>query len=165
MKFEKIFRKKEILFIAKFFIVFLVLQALIIVLPLAPVKIFIAETAGFATGFPAIENKIIVSEQAFEITENCTGLVSGAILAALVFSLRRPELKKKFLIAITGALILFLLNFPRILFVLYASQAFGIEYAELFHEITWYSTALLVFLAWFFGMKKIGKIKNFGEMI
>ena len=162
---EKILGKKEIVFIAKFFIIFLALQFLILTLPIMPLKVFIAETAAGSLGMQAVGDSILLDSHAFVITENCTGLLSGAILAALIFSVKKPGIRKKVFMAVAGAVGLFLLNFPRIFFVLWAARNFGVENAELFHEITWFSTAVFVFAIWFFEAKKIAQIKNFAEMI
>ncbi|MBN1940701.1 MAG: exosortase/archaeosortase family protein [Candidatus Diapherotrites archaeon] len=155
----------EIIFIIKFFAVFLILQFLILTLPIEPLKNFIASTEAGALGMQSAGSTIFFDSHKFEVTENCTGLLSGAILAAVIFSLRKPDLRKKFSFALIGALGLFLLNFPRIYAVLWAAKAFNPESAELLHEITWITTALFVIIIWYFGTKKILGIKNFGELI
>lgn len=157
--------KKEIFFTTKFFIIFFALQFIILTIPLAPLENFIAKTEADAMQLNSFENKIFFDSQSFEITANCTGLLSGAILAAVIFAVKKPGLKKKIAIAIVGGIILFLLNFPRIFFVLAVGKQFGEQTAELLHEITWFTTALLVLIVWFFGMKKIARIKNFAELI
>jgi exosortase/archaeosortase family protein len=130
-----------------------------------PLQNFIAGTEANALGMATEGNKIFFDSQSFEITNNCTGLVSGAILAAIIFSLKKPDLKKKFLIAITGGIALFLLNLPRIWLVLAIAKNHGTGLAGTLHEITWLTTALLVILIWYFATKKIVGIKNFGELI
>ncbi|MDD5147886.1 MAG: archaeosortase/exosortase family protein [Candidatus ainarchaeum sp.] len=157
--------KRELFFIIKFFIIFFALQFLILALPLAPVRDFIAGTEGNALGMAVDGNRIFFGERGFEVTNSCTGLVSGAILAAVIFPLKKPGLKKKLAMAISGALVLFLLNFPRIWLVLAIARNYGAGLAELLHEITWITTALLVLLVWYFAAKKIAKIKNFAELL
>ncbi|MDD5163480.1 MAG: exosortase/archaeosortase family protein [Candidatus ainarchaeum sp.] len=157
--------KKEFFFLIKFFVIFAVLQFLILVLPLAPLQEFIAGGEAGALGMESHGNTIFWDSQRFEIKNNCTGLVSGAILAAVIFSLKKPSFKKKFLIAITGGIGLFLLNLPRIWIVLAIAKSFGAGLAETLHEITWITTALLVLLIWYIATKKIAGIKNFSELI
>lgn len=157
--------RKELVFLTKFFIIFFALQFIILALPLMPLKNFIAGTAAGFLGMQSNGSTIAWDSHSFEITNNCTGLVSGAILAAVIFSLKKPDLKKKLAMAIAGALMLFLLNFPRIWLVLWSAQNYGAGFAESLHEITWITTALIVLIIWFVATKKIAGIKNFAELI
>ena len=157
--------KKEVFFLIKFFMIFFALQFLILALPLEPLKALIAGAAAGAAGLQSAGSTIAVGSENFEITNSCTGLVSWAILIAVIFPLKKPEIRKKVAMALAGGLALFLLNFPRILLVLWAAQNYGSETAEILHEATWITTAVLVLIIWFIGTKKIAKIKSFAEMI
>ena len=89
------FKKKAIIFLIKFFVIYTILQFLILALPLEFVENGIAEIEANAIGARAEGNMIEGREQSFQIVPNCTGLVGISILAAIIFSLRKPELKKK----------------------------------------------------------------------
>src|SRR3989338_5388197 len=145
---QTFFGKKELFFSIKFFIIFLVLQFFILSAPLAQLENFIASAEAGALGLQSSGNIVFFEDQSFQVGANCTGLLSGAIL-----------------IAAAGALVLFLLNFPRVFFVLWAAKNFGAGLAETLHEITWMTTAVLVLIVWFFAIRKIAKTKNFAELI
>ncbi|HLD59131.1 MAG TPA: exosortase/archaeosortase family protein [archaeon] len=162
---QTFFGKKELFFSIKFFIIFLVLQFFILSAPLAQLENFIASAEAGALGLQSSGNIVFFEDQSFQVGANCTGLLSGAILFAVVFAMKKPDFRKKLLIAAAGALVLFLLNFPRVFFVLWAAKNFGAGLAETLHEITWMTTAVLVLIVWFFAIRKIAKTKNFAELI
>jgi hypothetical protein len=40
-----------------------------------------------------------------------------------------------------------------------------VELADTAHTISWFTTAALVLVAWYFGTKKIAKVTNFKELL
>lgn len=157
--------KREIGFLAKFFLIYFILQALIQFSPLQPLEEFIAGIEANALALQSSGNVLATPNGAFVINASCTGLVSISVLAAIVFSLKRPALKTKLLLFISGAVALFLLNLARVYAVLLIAIGNSIEAAEFAHVASWFSTALLILIIWVLGVKKIARIKNFAELI
>jgi len=157
--------KKEIIFIAKFFILFFVLEMIIHLLPLVSFQNFIAQTQGLFFGVEFNKNLIFISDGVFEIVPSCTGLVSASVLFAIIFSLKKPKIKEKFLIFLAGFVLLVLLNFLRIFFVVWTGIEFGIAIAEIVHILSWFSTAIFVIGLWYYFTIKITKEKSFSGFI
>ena len=157
--------RKELIFLVKFFAIYLVLQAMILMAPLGWLQNFIASLEAGLLGLESTANAIQAGGGTFVIAANCTGLVSASILAAVVFSLKKPEFKKKLLVFAAGTVALMLLNIVRIYLVLLVATSFGTALADTAHTISWFTTAALVLVAWYFGTKKIAKVTNFKELL
>jgi len=157
--------RKQFIFLAKFFLIFAMLQAAILLLNLEVIEKSIASIEAKALGLQSNENFVFVNGEAFSIDANCTGLLSGGIVAAIVFSLRKPEMKKKLLVLFSAALALFLLNIPRIYLVLWTAKEFGAAAAETAHIATWFSTAAFILVFWYFATKKIAKVEDFSQLL
>ncbi len=159
------FKKKAIIFLIKFFVIYTILQFLILALPLEFVENGIAEIEANAIGARAEGNMIEGREQSFQIVPNCTGLVGISILAAIIFSLRKPELKKKLVLLGIGTVILFPLNLLRIYFVLRVSILSNAEIGEILHMTTWFISAATILVIWYYLTKKVAKVKRFNELL
>lgn len=157
--------KKIILFLAKFFALFFICYGLLFAANPIGVESGIAQFEAGLIGAQSSENKIAIGEKIFVINESCTGLVSVAILFAIVFALRKPELASKIRIFIAGAIVLMLLNLARVYIVLYAAINFGFADADFLHSITWVATAAIILALWYFATKKISKVEKFNELI
>ena len=150
---------------AKFALLYIVLQAAIQFSPLGPLENAIAS---IEAGWLGLENEgslIHTSNGLFEINASCTGLVSASVLAAVIFALKKPKLKKKIAVFLAGGISLFVLNFVRVFVVLLVAQIWGSGAAEIVHTVSWISTAALVLTVWYFGMKKIAKVKDFSSLL
>lgn len=156
-------RNLLLFFVVKFFIIFAVLNYLIEIASLAPLTEFIAKTSAGWLSLPVFASTIISGGQLFVVTNLCTGLVSASILAAIIFSLRRPSIEKKILLFLAGAAVLLVANIPRVVLVLFAAQN-GFD-AELVHEFTWIIMSVIVLGFWYYGTKRIEKIKEFNELL
>ena len=157
--------KKLIFFVIKFFVIFFVLYALLFVAPLDFIEEWISGFEAGILGLKAEGKEIFIGENVFVISESCTGFVSGIILFAVIFSLRKPEIWKKAVIFILGFIILFVLNLLRVYAVLYFALEFGLESAELLHATSWSVLALVILLIWYFLTKKICRIEKFNELL
>ena len=157
--------QKQFLFLAKFFIIFALLQALILHANLSFVEQSLALLEAKILGLESFGNKVFVNGEIFSIDANCTGLLSAAIVAAIVFSLSKPGFEKKILIFLCCAVLLFLLNIPRLFLALWAAKEFGATAAETVHVVTWFSTAALILLFWYFLTKKIANVKDFSRLL
>jgi len=157
--------KKELIFFAKFFGIFLGLEYLIITLDFSPFQEFIATSQAAILGITSVGNLIFVKNGAFQIVPSCIGLVSGSVLAAAVFSLKKPELKQKILVFLSGFVLLIILNYFRVLLVIWTGNEFGLEIAEYVHVATWFTTAIFVLGLWYYFTKKITGVKNFSGFL
>ena len=149
-------------FLIKFFVIFGITNILIEFFNLDALNKLIANITAGALGLAVSKVTIFAGTHAFVITNSCTGLVSASILGAIIFALRKPSFATKLTLFIWGAIALLLLNIPRIMIVLLAAQA-GFD-AELVHEATWFVMSALVLAIWYFGTKRITKIKDFSEL-
>ena len=157
------YRKHMLLFLAKFFVIYFILTALVELSDLSLLTNSIAGLAAQPLGF-AVEGSVIhLDGRSFEVTNSCTGLASAAILAALVFGLRKPSFGKKLAVFLAGLAALLLLNIPRVMLVLFAAGA-GFD-ANAVHVYTWFLMSGAVLAAWYYGNKKIAKVRDFGGMI
>jgi exosortase/archaeosortase family protein len=157
--------KKQALFLVKFFAIFFVLQAIILFLSLNFLEQSLASFEAGLLGLQVNGNTVFVNGNSFSVDANCTGLLSVAILAAIVFSLRKPKLEKKFLVFFVSGALLLLLNVPRLFFVLWAAKEYGVSVAEAVHELSWFSTGIFILFFWFFATRKIAKIKDFSQLL
>jgi len=162
---KKEFRRKAIFFLAKFFLIYAGLQALVLLLPISALLLPIAAMEASWLGLQAQGNIILFDSHNFEIAENCSGLVSISVLAAIIFSLSRPELRKKIALLAFGAAILFPLNLLRVYLVLLAAISFNPEMAETLHIATWFITSAIIIALWYFLTKRIAKVKDFSGLL
>ena len=162
---EKNFGRKAAFFLVKFFVIYSVLQTAILLAPLDPLKGGIASLEAGALGLESEGNKIYFKGGIAEIVANCTGLMSISVLAAIVFSLKKPAFKKKTGLFAVGAALLFPLNLLRVYFVLLAAIAFELETFETIHTATWFAMSAAILLLWYYLTKKVTKAKEFGHMI
>ncbi len=152
-------------FFAKFFAIFLFLEFLVVNFPVVPLQEFIARTLASFLGLGYSGSLVFVSEGAFEITASCTGLVSASVLAAIIFSLKKPELKEKAVVFAAGFVALLVVNYFRVLLVLWSGKEFGIAVAEIVHVLSWFVTSGAVIAAWYFFTKKTAGIKDFSGFL
>ena len=150
-------------FFVKFFAIFFALNYIIGLLDLSFITNFLASFSSAVLGLKVTGSTVFLSSSQFTVTNFCTGFTSGAILAAVIFSLRKPALGKKSLLLIFGLILLFLVNIPRIILVLFAAK-YGFD-AELVHEFTWFLMSAAVLAIWYYGTKRLAGIKDFSELI
>ena len=161
----KRFWEKALVFLVKFFVIYALLQFLIVSLPLGFLENGIALLEANALGLQAEGNAIFFDSHAFQIVPNCTGLVGISVLASIIFALRRPELKKKILLLAFGTLALFPLNLLRLYLVLLAAISFGPEMAEGLHTAAWFAVSAAIILLWYWLTKRAAKVKEFASLL
>jgi exosortase/archaeosortase family protein len=155
--------KNSLIFILKFFLIYSILQILIYFIDLSFLENLIAFFIALMHGLPVNNNTIYFNETLFIIASNCTGLISGSVLAGVVFSLKKPELKEKIKIFLTGAVLLFFINLIRIYLVVLTGILFNL--AELMHFISWFAMTAFILFFWIYLTKKITRINNFKGFI
>jgi exosortase/archaeosortase family protein len=152
-------------FLAKFFVIYFVLQFLLLEADFSWLENGLAALEGNWVGSAIKGNTVLLEQGVFEINAQCTGLVSGIILAAVVFSLKKPGWLQKTELWLLGAAVLFVLNLGRLFLVLVTAQQFGTGWAEIAHEVSWFSTAVFILAVWLLLSKKIAKVKNVSELV
>lgn len=157
--------RKSALFLAKFFVIFSVLYAVLWAAEIQPLNEWIAGIESWALSIERDGSALKAGDSNFVITNYCTGLVSASILAAIVFSLRKPALKQKIAVFLAGAAALFFINLGRVYFVLMAGIAFGGSTAETLHTISWFIMSGFIIALWYYLTKKIAKIRDFSELL
>lgn len=162
---EKIKENKTILFLVKFGVIFSVLHILVWAVPTSFLQNWIALLQANFFSLPLQNNLIELSQRQILINPSCTGLISISILAAIIFSLSKPEMKKKIQIFVLAAIIMFFLNLLRIYFVLWIGLNYGEDLIGLMHEISWMTTALFIIGLWYYFTKRITKVKEFNELL
>jgi exosortase/archaeosortase family protein len=156
-------REKLVIFCIKFFAIFVILSIIINALDLSALNNTIATIVGLLLGLPVAGNSILFASTFFLITNSCTGFISASILAAIIFSLKKPDLMEKFKLFIVGLIILLAINVPRIVLVVYSAMI-GFD-AELVHILTWFLMSAIVLAIWYYGTKRVTKIHDFSELL
>lgn len=154
-------KKKIALFLAKFFAIFAVFEFL---LQVVDISFFQEGITAFQAGLLGLRFEkisIFLNGSTFLITPSCTGLVSTIILGAIIFSLKKPELKQKTAIFFAGTALLMVANQFRLYFVLLSGKFWGAQTAEIVHVASWFATTVAIIFAWYYFTKKTTKIKDF----
>lgn len=159
------FSGKEFAFFAKFFAVFFALELAIHIIPLKWLEVFIASTQAGMLRLESAGSLIFVEGGTFEITPSCTGLVSAGVLAALVFSLKKPGMREKIIVFASGTALLLIVNYFRVLAVVWSGTFFGAGFAEMLHMVSWFATSAAILGAWYFFTKKISGVKDFSGFL
>jgi len=161
---RSISQKRLVVFLISFFLIYFILGEIINLLDLSFLTNALASFSASVVGGVALGNLVILGEGSkFVVSNMCTGLVSASILAAVVFSLRKPNMKKKVALFVLGTILLMLINIPRIILVLLAAKA-GFD-AEMVHMATWFLMSAAILLIWYVGTKAWAKVEDFGELI
>jgi exosortase/archaeosortase family protein len=153
--------KKVIMFLAKFFAIFAVLHTLIYLVDLSWLQNSIALFEAGLLQAPVHNSLILINQNVFNISASCTGLISSFILAAVVFSLKKPEIKAKVMLFAAGSALLFLVNLLRVYLVLLSAQLYGLLAATWLHFISWFVMSALIIGIWFYLTASYMKIKSF----
>jgi exosortase/archaeosortase family protein len=154
--------KKLFLFLIKFFIIFFILSTLVGFVDLSFFTNYLTFLVGKMAGAVFVGNVIFVEEASFVVSNYCTGLMSASILAAIIFALKKPELREKIILFLFGLCLLLVINVPRLLLVVVAAQS-GFD-AELVHSITWFIMSALILAIWYYGTKTLAK-KEFSGLL
>ena len=157
--------KKSLIFLIKFFAIFAFFHALLFILDISFLQNSIAWLEAKAFGLASEGNKIFFDDDVFLIVPSCTGLVSSIVLGSIIFSLKKPGLKKKIAIFLAGSVILMVINLTRVYFVLWVGIKFNPKITELTHIISWFFVVGIILFLWYYLTKRICKIKSFDEFL
>ena len=157
--------KKALVFLGKFFAIFIALYYALVSLDSTFLQQWLAENMANALRLPLEGNMLWVGNSAFQINESCTGLVSAILLTSTVFSVRKPAFRKKAAIWVVGLIVLFLANLVRLYAVLWAGIQWGVGAAEAFHVISWFLMSALILALWYCGVRYAEGKQAFGELL
>lgn len=140
----------EIAYLTKFLVIFGGLFLLIEILPLTPLLIAIASFETLlmnALGVQAysVGQLVYTANAVFLIAPECSGLVMGAMLTALVFSTKVSNKGRALALFIP---VLFLFNLIRLAATIDAGAIWGVQTMETVHAALWVVDTALVFLIW-----------------
>lgn len=142
-------------FLAKFFLIYIILYVLLLTIHAEPLQYAIAAIESHWTGLEQDGFLILLKTgESFLISEQCTGLVSAITLTALIWAGRKPSIRKKIILNAGGLLILLIINLVRIYAVIQVGQSSGMEMAELAHQTSWYAMTIIIIGLWYVGMTK-----------
>ena len=158
-------KKEELIFLAKFFVIYGALQTIIYYADLSALTNWIALIEASFFSLPYNENKIFAENVTFVINNSCSGLVSISILAAIVFGLKNPEIRKKIPVFLISSIILFGVNIVRIAGIIYVGLTLGSHLVEPVHVASWFFMSGAIIALWYHLTKKIAKIENFSELL
>lgn len=162
---EKGFSGKATFFLLKFFVIYGVLQALVLAAPIMPLNEAIASLEAGLLGLESDSSIILLEDMALEINASCTGFVGISVLASIIFSLKRPKIKKKAGMLATGAVVLFPLNLLRVYLVVASAKFLSVGEVEAVHVSTWFGTSAAILLLWYYLTKRSAKARNFEELM
>ncbi len=157
--------KARMLFLLKFFAIFLALQSVIVAAPLSSLNSWIAGFEASALNLESKGNAVFAGNASYIITNSCTGLISGSILAAVVFSLKKPDPKKKTAVFAFGAFVLFAVNLLRVYIVILGGTLYGFGFAEALHVASWFAMSALIVALWYYLTKNWAEIRDFSELM
>lgn len=141
---------KERRFLALFLISFVVLYALIHILPLQFLDVFVANAEASilsSAGHAAVTQgtTLFVGKAAFEIVVDCSGLVMMIMFFSLLYStgvkITWQKLLKYFAF-------FFVFNLIRLAFTLAVSADYGNAALDVVHPVLWFVDSGVVFAAW-----------------
>jgi exosortase/archaeosortase family protein len=157
--------KRELIFLIKFFLIYGILQAIIQIAPMDFVTEPIASFEASLLGLKSEQNSIIAGPATFVINNSCTGFVSVSVLAAIVFSFRRPELRRKLAVFVPCAVTLFFINLLRVYIVLFFGITVSYELAEPVHVASWFFMSGAIIALWYEATRRFAGIKDLGQLL
>jgi len=101
---------------------------------------------------------VFINDHVFEIAPDCTGVISTIMLASILIALKKPTVKQKLLLLLLGILLIFPLNFLRLVFVLGVAKI-AFELSNIAHAVSWFLMGFFVVSLWFFIIERVYKIK------
>ncbi len=158
-------KRPEIFFLVKFFLIFFSLYAIILFSDISALTFYITGLQASLLGLGSQGSHIFINGDMFEVTNSCTGLVSAATLAGVVFALRKPDFKTKLMVFLPGFALLMAVNLARLYIVLWSAVVFGTGFAEIVHMGSWLAMSAAILSVWYFATKRISGAGNWKGFI
>ena len=159
------FERKSLAFMVKFFVLYSVLQGLLVAAPLNRLQNALAGFVGNVLNVPHAGPFLFLQGSVFEITNSCTGLVSGVILASVVFAFRRPAWKAKAKLFLAGFFVLFPLNVVRVLGIVWVAREINPAWAGGLHVATWFLVSAFILVLWYYLSTRFAGVKGLDELL
>ena len=117
-------------------------------------------------GIGLVENYIVFEEAVFNLNESCIGIVSASMILGLVFTSVGVSNRNRWKVLVCGVALMALVNFFRVLAVLYSVQFYGAEFAEALHVSSWFVMALATVLVWYYLVRLFEKkVKRLSDVV
>jgi exosortase/archaeosortase family protein len=158
------FSRREVrTFLFRFFLLFIGVEFLLYVLPPIPYQEWLASSVAGWYSIPVHEIWVGVAHGNFEITPSCTGFTSAALFLGLLFGFPSlPKRKEKW--ALLGVLLILILNYVRLLAVIWAGENVSLPAAETIHILSWFILSGIAFGMWFRILQHETREKNWRKI-
>lgn len=158
------FSREEIrTFLFRFFLVFIGVEFLLYVFPPISYQEWLASSIAGWFAIPYHEIWVSVAHGNFEITPSCTGFTSAALFLGLLLGF--PSLpKRKLGWAALGVLLILVLNYVRLLAVVWVGETVSLPAAEGIHILSWFVLSGIALGMWFRILQHETKEKNWRKI-
>jgi exosortase/archaeosortase family protein len=135
-------------FLVRFFLIFIGVELALAIFPLYAYQSGLTESLGRVFSLPVNGTFLFFQDgTVFEISAFCTGFTSAALFAGLLYGFSSiPKNKTKYLIE--GTVLLLLLNYIRLLVIIWVGQTVSISAAYWAHALSWFVLSGIAFGAW-----------------
>lgn len=112
------------------------------------------------------DNYLFFQDAVFNLNESCIGIVSASMVLGLVASSVGLSQVNRLRTLACGVASMAVVNFFRVLVVLYSVPFYGPDFAEALHVASWFVMAVGTIFAWYYFAKKFDrKIKTLQDVV
>ena len=151
-------------FVLRFLAVFIAFQAIALLSPLHFLQNGMAQLLGGMYSIPVSGSLLLLRPTAFEITPLCTGITSISIWLGLLWGFKLPEKKEKIALAVWGSIAILLINFLRVMLIVFWGTTYPLAEVENLHIISWFVLSGIMVVAWKHFLVQRYAFKNGKEM-
>lgn len=155
---------RVITFVWRFLLVFFAFQLLALFTPLHFLQDTMAQLLGRMFSIPVQGDLLLLRPTVFEITPLCTGISSIAIWLGLLWGFKLPEKKEKAALAVWGSIAILLVNFFRVMLIVYWGTTYPLAQVELAHTISWFVLSGIIIWSWHYYLMQRYNFKNGKEL-
>ncbi len=136
-------------FLFRFFAVFALVEVFLTIFPPIHYQQWLASSVAGVLGLSSQGIFIYVNGFAFEISAFCTGLSTWGLWLGLLYGFSFPRGVKKIKYALFGLGGIILVNFFRLVGIVYAGTHYSFVAVDTLHTLTWFIMSALVLGAWY----------------
>jgi exosortase/archaeosortase family protein len=144
--------------------VFVAFQLLAVFTPLHFFQDFLARLLGGVYSIPVRGSLLLLRPTAFDITPLCTGITSISIWLGLLWGFKLPEKKEKIALAVWGSIAILLINFLRVMLIVFWGTTYPLTEVENLHIISWFVLSGIIVWGWRHFLLQRYAFKNGKEM-
>ena len=137
-------------FLLRFFAVFMLVEVFLTIFPPIHYQQWLASAVANVLGLSSQGVFIYVNGIAFEISAFCTGLSTWGLWLGLLYGFSFPRGNAKIKYALLGLGGIVLVNFFRLMGIVYAGVNYSFFAVDTLHTLTWFVMSALVLGAWYF---------------